>query len=127
MQKLTPTQSLLRFLESYGLNPVDDESTEMFESIVNFLHQEEIQEIIEMIKEKLTCKYPDFLDYFDCTENILSLIDLKTEDPEKYYTVIQYTNIMLNLLCSLLEMDQTIVLDPENLRKSYFLVIKLKK
>lgn len=127
MQKLTPTQSLLRFLESYELNPVDDESTEMFESIVNFLHQEEIQEVIEMIKEKLTCKYPDFLDYFDCTENILSLIDLKTEDPEKYYTVIQYTNIMLNLLCSLLEMDQTIVLDPENLRKSYFLVIKLKK
>jgi hypothetical protein len=27
----------------------------------------------------------------------------------------------------LLEMSQTIVLDPEDLRKSYFLVIKLKK
>ena len=64
---------------------------------------------------------------FDSIENIMSLIDLKEKDSEKYYTVIQYTNIMLNLLCSMLGMDQTIVLDPENLRKSYFLVIKLKK
>jgi len=126
MEKITLTQSLLRFLESFGTNP-SDESAEMFESIVNFLQQDEIQEIIEMIKEKLTCKYPDFLNYFDSTENIMSLIDLKEEDSEKYYTVIQYTNIMLNLLCSMLGMDQTIVLDPENLRKSYFLVIKLKK
>jgi len=126
MEKITSTQSLLRFLESFGTNP-SDESAEMFESIVNFLQQDEIQEIIEMIKEKLTCKYPDFLNYFDSIENIMSLIDLKEEDSEKYYTVIQYTNIMLNLLCSMLGMDQTIVLDPENLRKSYFLVIKLKK
>lgn len=126
MEKITPTQSLLRFLESFGTNP-SDESAEMFESIVNFLQQDEIQEIIEMIKEKLSCKYPDFLNYFDSIENIMSLIDLKEEDSEKYYTVIQYTNIMLNLLCSMLGMDQTIVLDPENLRKSYFLVIKLKK
>ena len=56
----------------------------------------------------------------------MALIDLKEEDPEKYYTVIHYANIMLNLLCSLLEMNQTIVLDAEDLRKSYFLVIKLK-
>lgn len=126
MKKLTPTQSLLRFLESYG-TVQDDKSTEMFDSIVNFLHQDEITEVIELVKEKITCKYPDFLDYFDTTENIMALIDLKEEDPEKYYTVIHYANIMLNLLCSLLEMSQTIVLDPEDLRKSYFLVIKLKK
>lgn len=126
MKKLTPTQSLLRFLESYG-TVQEDKSTEMFDSIVNFLHQDEITEVIELVKEKITCKYPDFLDYFDTTENIMALIDLKEEDPEKYYTVIHYANIMLNLLCSLLEMSQTIVLDPEDLRKSYFLVIKLKK
>ena len=126
MKKLTPTQSLLRFLESYG-TVQDDKSTEMFDSIVNFFHQDEISEVIDLVKEKITCKYPDFLDYFDTTENIMALIDLKEEDPEKYYTVIHYANIMLNLLCSLLEMSQTIVLDPEDLRKSYFLVIKLKK
>ena len=126
MKKLTPTQSILRFLESYG-TVQEDKSTEMFDSIVNFLHQDEITEVIELVKEKITCKYPDFLDYFETTDNIMALIDLKEEDPEKYYTVIQYTNIMLNLLCSLLEMSQTIVLDPEDLRKSYFLVIKLKK
>jgi hypothetical protein len=126
MKKLTPTQSLLRFLESYG-TVQEDKSTEMFDSIVNFLHQDEIAEVIDLVKEKITCKYPDFLDYFDTTENIMALIDLKEEDPEKYYTVIHYANIMLNLLCSLLEMSQTIVLDPEDLRKSYFLVIKLKK
>ena len=126
MKKLTPTQSILRFLESYG-TVQEDKSTEMFDSIVNFLHQDEISEVIELVKEKITCKYPDFLDYFDTTENIMALIDLKEEDPEKYYTVIHYANIMLNLLCSLLEMSQTIVLDPEDLRKSYFLVIKLKK
>ena len=126
MKKLTPTQSLLRFLESYG-TVQEDKSTEMFDSIVNFLHQDEISEVIDLVKEKITCKYPDFLDYFDTTENIMALIDLKEEDPEKYYTVIHYANIMLNLLCSLLEMSQTIVLDPEDLWKSYFLVIKLKK
>lgn len=126
MKKLTPTQSLLRFLESYG-TVQEDKSTEMFDSIVNFLHQDEITDVIDLVKEKITCKYPDFLDYFDTTENIMALIDLKEEDPEKYYTVIHYSNIMLNLLCSLLEMSQTIVLDPEDLRKSYFLVIKLKK
>lgn len=126
MKKLTPTQSLLRFLESYG-TVQEDKSTEMFDSIVNFLHQDEITDVIDLVKEKITCKYPDFLDYFDTTENIMALIDLKEEDPEKYYTVIHYANIMLNLLCSLLEMSQTIVLDAEDLRKSYFLVIKLKK
>lgn len=126
MKKLTPTQSLLRFLESYG-TAQEDKSTEMFDSIVNFLQQDEIVDVIDSVKEKITCKYPDFLDYFDTTENIMTLIDLKEEDPEKYYTVIHYANIMLNLLCSLLEMNQTIVLDAEDLRKSYFLVIKLKK
>lgn len=126
MKKLTPTQSLLRFLESYG-TAQEDKSTEMFDSIVNFLQQDEIADVIDSVKEKITCKYPDFLDYFDTTENIMTLIDLKEEDPEKYYTVIHYANIMLNLLCSLLEMNQTIVLNAEDLRKSYFLVIKLKK
>ena len=126
MKKLTPTQSLLRFLESYG-TAQEDKSTEMFDSIVNFLQQDEIVDVIDSVKEKITCKYPDFLDYFDTTENIMVLIDLKEEDPEKYYTVVHYANIMLNLLCSLLEMNQTIVLDTEDLRKSYFLVIKLKK
>ena len=126
MKKLTPTQSLLRFLESYG-TAQEDKSTEMFDSIVNFLQQDEIADVIDSVKEKITCKYPDFLDYFDTTENIMALIDLKEEDPEKYYTVIHYANIMLNLLCSLLEMNQTIVLDAEDLRKSHFLVIKLKK
>ena len=126
MKKLTPTQSLLRFLESYG-TVQEDKSTEMFDSIVNFLQQDEIVDFIDSVKEKITCKYPDFFNYFDTTENIMALIDLKEEDPEKYYTVIHYANIMLNLLCSLLEMNQTIVLDTEDLRKSYFLVIKLKK
>ena len=126
MKKLTPTQSLLRFLESYE-TAQEDKSTEMFDSIVNFLQQDEIADVIDSVKEKITCKYPDFLDYFDTTENIMTLIDLKEEDPEKYYTVVHYANIMLNLLCSLLEMNQTIVLDTEDLRKSYFLVIKLKK
>ena len=126
MKKLTPTQSLLRFLESYG-TAQEDKSTEMFDSIVNFLQQDEIVDVIDSVKEKITCKYPDFRDYFDTTENIMALIDLKEEDPEKYYTVVHYANIMLNLLCSLLEMNQTIVLDTEDLRKSYFLVIKLKK
>lgn len=126
MKKLTPTQSLLRFLESYG-TAQEDKSTEMFDSIVNFLQQDEIADVIDSVKEKITCKYSDFLNYFDTTENIMTLIDLKEEDPEKYYTVVHYANIMLNLLCSLLEMNQTIVLDTEDLRKSYFLVIKLKK
>lgn len=124
MKKLTPTQNILWFLESF--NSVDESSMEMFNSIIDFLHKEEISDVIELLCEKVDCKYDDFLNYFDSTEKIEELIDLKEEDPEKYYTVIQYTNIILNLICSLLEMEQTIILNPEDLRKSYFLVIKLK-
>ena len=125
MKKLTPTQSILRFLETYGTTPVE-KSMEMFNSLVEFLHQEEFSEIIELLKERIDSQYPDFLDYFDTTENILELIDLKTENPDKYYTVIQYTNIILNLLCTMTDSGQVIVLNPEDLYKSYFLVIKLK-
>ena len=125
MKKLTPTQSILHFLETYGTTPVE-KSMEMFNSLVEFLHQEEFSEIIELLKERIDSQYPDFLDYFDTTENILALIDLKTENPDKYYTVIQYTNIILNLLCTMTDAGQVIVLNPENLYKSYFLVVKLK-
>lgn len=125
MKKLTPTQSILHFLETYGTTPVE-KSMEMFNSLVEFLHQEEFSEIIELLKERIDCQYPDFLDYFDATENILALIDLKTENPDKYYTVIQYTNIILNLLCTMTDTGQVIVLNPEDLYKSYFLVVKLK-
>ena len=99
---------------------------EMFNSLVEFLHQVEFSEIIELLKERIDSQYPDFLDYFDTTENILALIDLKTENPDKYYTVIQYTNIILNLLCTITDTGQVIVLNPEDLYKSYFLVVKLK-
>ncbi|MBR1610209.1 MAG: hypothetical protein IJ672_01775 [Methanobrevibacter sp.] len=125
MKKLTPTQSILHFLETYGTTPAE-KSMEMFNSLVEFLHQEEFSEIIELLKERIDSQYPDFLDYFDTTENILALIDLKTENPDKYYTVIQYTNIILNLLCTMTDTDQVIVLNPEDLYKSYFLVVKLK-
>ena len=125
MKKLTPTQSILHFLETYGTTPVE-KSMEMFNSLVEFLHQEEFSEIIELLKERIDSQYPDFLDYFDTTENILALIDLKTENPDKYYTVIQYTNIILNLLCTMTDTGQVIVLNPEDLYKSYFLVAKLK-
>lgn len=125
MKKLTPTQSILQFLETYGTTPVE-KSMEMFNSLVEFLHQEEFSEIIELLKERIDSQYPDFLDYFDTTENILALIDLKTENPDKYYTVIQYTNIILNLLCTMTDTGQVIVLNPEDLYKSYFLVVKLK-
>ena len=125
MKKLTPTQSILHFLETYGTTPVE-KSMEMFNRLVEFLHQEEFSEIIELLKERIDSQYPDFLDYFDTTENILALIDLKTENPDKYYTVIQYTNIILNLLCTMTDTGQVIVLNPEDLYKSYFLVVKLK-
>lgn len=125
MKKLTPTQSILHFLETCGTTPVE-KSMEMFNSLVEFLHQVEFSEIIELLKERIDSQYPDFLDYFDTTENILALIDLKTENPDKYYTVIQYTNIILNLLCTITDTGQVIVLNPEDLYKSYFLVVKLK-
>lgn len=125
MKKLTPTQSILRFLETYGTTPVE-KAMELFDSLVKFLHQEEFSEIIELLKERIDSQYPDFLNYFDTIENILTLIDLKTENPDKYYTVIQYTNIILNLLCTITNTDQVLVLNPEDLYKSYFLVVKLK-
>lgn len=125
MKKLISTQSILHFLETYGTTPAE-KSMEMFNSLVEFLHQEEFSEIIELLKERIDSQYPDFLDYFDTTENILALIDLKTENPDKYYTVIQYTNIILNLLCTMIDTGQVIVLNPEDLYKSYFLVVKLK-
>lgn len=126
MTKLTPTESLLRFLESRGATGEDEESLELFDTLVAFVQQEELQDIKEALKEKITCKYPDFMDYFESTSKIQELMDMKEENPEKYYTIVHHANIILNLLCSLFENNQTIVLNPENLYKSYFLVIKLK-
>ena len=121
-KEITPTQTILRFLESFN----DGDSPETFSSIVAFLQQDEVKDIIESISDRITCKYSDYLNYFDSTENIEKLIGLKEENPEKYYTVVHYSNLMLNLLCNILNMNQTIVLSPENLYKSYFLVIKVK-
>ena len=98
--------------------------TSPLNAIIAFLNEEYIIESIQQISSKLCCKYSDYTDYFWSFDDIAELVKLKDSDPEKYYTVIQYENILLNILGGLYEVKYNIVLNPEDIYKSYLLLLK---
>ena len=98
--------------------------TSPLNAIIAFLNEEYIVESVQQISNKLCCKYSDYTDYFWSFDDIAELVKLKDSDPEKYYTVIQYENILLNILGGLYEVKYNIVLNPEDIYKSYLLLLK---
>lgn len=121
--KKSESEVLLDFLKKIASAEKVYETSPL-NAIIAFLNEEYIIESIQQISSKLCCKYSDYTDYFWSFDDIAELVKLKDSDPEKYYTVIQYENILLNILRDLYEVKYNIVLNPEDIYKSYLLLLK---
>lgn len=121
--KKSESEVLLDFLKKIASAEKVYETSPL-NAIIAFLNEEYIIESIQQISSKLCCKYSDYTDYFWSFDDIAELVKLKDSDPEKYYTVIQYENILLNILGGLYEIKYNIVLNPEDIYKSYLLLLK---
>ncbi|MBO7715610.1 MAG: hypothetical protein J6S85_18755 [Methanobrevibacter sp.] len=121
--KKSESEVLLDFLKKIASAEKVYETSPL-NAIIAFLNEEYIVESIQQISSKLCCKYSDYTDYFWSFDDIAELVKLKDSDPEKYYTVIQYENILLNILGGLYEVKYNIVLNPEDIYKSYLLLLK---
>lgn len=121
--KKSESEVLLDFLKKIASTEKVYETSPL-NAIIAFLNEEYIIESIQQISSKLCCKYSDYTDYFWSFDDIAELVKLKDSDPEKYYTVIQYENILLNILGGLYEVKYNIVLNPEDIYKSYLLLLK---
>lgn len=120
--KMTNTELIINFLKKTAKN--DNDSNAM-DAIIEFLQRDMLEDAIPIIIEKIKTDY-DFHSYFESCETINDLIALKTTEPEKYYSIIHFENILINILCALIEMPYIVVLEPEDLYKSYYLVINAK-
>ena len=109
--KKSESEVLLDFLKKIASAEKVYETSPL-NAIIAFLNEEYIIESIQQISSKLCCKYSDYTDYFWSFDDIAELVKLKDSDPEKYYTVIQYENILLNILGGLYEVKYNIVLNP---------------
>ncbi len=121
--KKSESEILLDFLKKIASAEKVYETSPL-NAIIAFLNEEYIVESVQQISSKLCCKYSDYTDYFWSFDDIAELVKLKDSDPEKYYTVIQYENILLNILGGLYEVKYNIVLNPEDIYKSYLLLLK---
>ena len=121
--KKSESEVLLDFLKKIASAEKVYETSPL-NAIIAFLNEEYIVESIQQISSKLCCKYSDYTDYFWSFDDITELVKLKDSDPEKYYTVIQYENLLLNILGGLYEVKYSIVLNPEDIYKSYLLLLK---
>lgn len=121
--KKSESEVLLDFLKKIASAEKVYETSPL-NAIIAFLNEEYIVESVQQISGKLCCKYSDYTDYFWSFDDIAELVKLKDSDPEKYYTVIQYENILLNILGGLYEVKYNIVLNPEDIYKSYLLLLK---
>lgn len=121
--KKSESEVLLDFLKKIASAEKVYETSPL-NAIIAFLNEEYIVESVQQISSKLCCKYSDYTDYFWSFDDIAELVKLKDSDPEKYYTVIQYENILLNILGGLYEVKYNIVLNPEDIYKSYLLLLK---
>lgn len=116
------TQAILKFLRTKANNNINPQA---LEAVIAFLHTDTVLEILPIIAEKIKCDI-DFNSYFESMEQIEELKALKTEDPDKYYQIIYYETILINIICKALDIPYTIVLKPDDLDGSYYLMIKFK-
>lgn len=121
-QKTTKVELLLDYLSNISNNDIND----VLSNIITFLHSPNIMEGLDIIIKKINTK-TNFIDYFENESTITDLISLKNSEPDKYYEAIHYANIVINMLCYATEMPYTVVLNTEDLSKSYFLMLNLGK
>ena len=59
-------------------------------------------------------------------DSVLNLVCLKESEPERYYNVVHYENILINILASIMGLKYRIVLNPEDLLHPYYLTLSRK-
>jgi hypothetical protein len=119
------TATLLSFLHKIAGDVAAFENTPL-NAIITFLNEPMIVDMIQQIGEKMGCEYSDYTDYFWSQEDIQNLVTLKETEPEKYFTVIHYENLLLNVLTDLFDVKYTVVLNPLDIYSSYLLILKAK-
>lgn len=125
-QKTNPnTKKLLDFLHNIFLpdSNVDDMSPML--AIIEFINGDITEGIADKIIDKLDIDI-DFHSYFKDMESVNELIKLKETDIDTYYKVIHFENIILNIMVSVVNCPYIIVLNPDNLHKSYYLQLRFK-
>lgn len=118
---MTNIEAITNFLKKQA-GKVDNEA---FTAILDFVNQEENEDVIELIKEKINCSF-DFHYYFETIDRVDELKTIKETDPAKYYLAVYYESVLINIVCKAADMPFTVVLKPENLDESYYLGIKFK-
>lgn len=133
MPELDHKKSLLTYLNN--LSKTNTKKTEKevddydgIRAIIDFLHMEGMEDYILTISEKLTLEsgYTDFYEHFENLDSVLNLLCIKETEPERYYNVVHFENILINILSSILGLKYRIVLNPEDLLHPYYLTLTRK-
>jgi len=124
-QKKTNTEQILSFLHDLALNGAESNIESPMDAIVDFINSDITEGIAEKVIERLSINI-DFHSYFKDRNSVAELIALKETDVETYYKVIYYENVILNVMVSVVNCPYIIVLNPDDLHKSYYLQLRLK-
>lgn len=119
----TNTEQILKFLHDLALTHSDIESP--MDAIIEFINSDNTADIAEKVIDRLDCDI-DFHSYFKSREAVEELIALKETDIETYYKVIHFESVIINIMVTVVNCPYIIVLNPENLHKSFYLQLRLK-
>lgn len=127
MSKNTNKQNILNFLQNIVFNTKDapkaDDEVSSIEAIIDFINSDITAGIADIVIARLDCNI-DFHSYFKDLASVDELIALKSEDVEQYYKIVYHESVLLNIMVMAVNCPYIIVLNPENLYKSYYLQLK---
>ena len=133
MEELDHKKSLLTYLKNLSKTTTTKTQKETNEydgikAIIEFLHMDGADDCILQVAEKLTIdsEYDDFYEHFENLDSVLNLICLKETEPQRYYNVVHFENILINILASIMGLKYRIVLNPEDLLHPYYLTLTHK-
>jgi len=133
MEELNHKKSLLTYLKNLSKTTTTKTQKETndydgIKAIIEFLHMDGADDYILQIAEKLTIdsEYDDFYEHFENLDSVLNLICLKETEPQRYYNVVHFENILINILASIMGLKYRIVLNPEDLLHPYYLTLTHK-
>lgn len=133
MEKEDHKKSLLTYLKNLSKTTTtktekENDDYDGIKAIIDFLHMEGAEDYILTIAEKLSIEntYDDFYEFFENMDSVLNLVCLKESEPERYYNVVHYENILINILASIMGLKYRIVLNPEDLLHPYYLTLSRK-
>lgn len=124
-QKKTNTDIILNFLHDIAKTGKSSNNESPMDAIIEFINGDITEGIAEKVIKNISTNI-DFHSYFKSKESLDELIALKETDTETYYKVIHYENVILNIMVSVVNCPYIIVLNPEDLNKSFYLQLRFK-